>query len=566
MRRHVLILAAPLLLLGACATGPADNAASGENLASAGLTPYGKFMAGEGALRDGRSDEAARMFDEARVLSGDEPAISERAFMAALLSGDITQAAAVAPTGDDVAISAKRLGHLVVAVENLAQGKAKLARQQLTDEDIGFPHRPAAAMLAPWVSAEAGDIDGSVVRPASGGDRLIAYFGLIGQAYLYERTGRFDEAETNFKTVASGQSAGEMVVLGYGGFLERRGRKADAVTLYMEALAREPASPQLQAALARAKSGKAPPPPPTLREGAGMALISPAAIMVSQRQNQIALAYLRLALRLNPELDEAWLLVGDLMQGAGDADAARAAYGKVKPRSPDYSAAQAKLAWSYQGEDDPKTAIRVARTAAATGSSAARLTLADLLRSNEQYAESADILTGLIKESKTADWRLFYARGIARERLDRWSEAEPDFIEALKLRPDEPELLNYLGYTWINRGERLGEAMAMVEKAVAANPRSGAMVDSLGWAHYRLGDYKAAVKTLEQAVELTAGDPEINDHLGDAYWKVGRQDEALFQWRRVLTLQPDEKIKVAVEAKIAAATDPTKSAANVLGR
>jgi Flp pilus assembly protein TadD len=140
--------------------------------------------------------------------------------------------------------------------------------------------------------------------------------------------------------------------------------------------------------------------------------------------------------------------------------------------------------------------------------------------------------------------------------LARWPEAEADLKAALALKPEEPELLNYLGYSWIDRGERLPEAMAMVEKAVAANPKSGAMIDSLGWAHYRLADYKKAVEFLEQAVELDAGDPEINNHLGDAYWRVGRRDEAQFQWRRVLTLDPDAKIKADAAGKLASGLGP----------
>ena len=147
-------------------------------------------------------------------------------------------------------------------------------------------------------------------------------------------------------------------------------------------------------------------------------------------------------------------------------------------------------------------------------------------------------------------------RGVAYERAGHWPQGERDLKAALELRPDEPELLNYLGYTWIDRGERLAEALGMVERAVAANPQSGAMVDSLGWAHYRLGDYKKAVDLLEQAVELEAGDPEINNHLGDAYWRVGRRIEAEYQWRRVLTLDPDAKIKADVESKLASGQGP----------
>jgi Flp pilus assembly protein TadD len=244
------------------------------------------------------------------------------------------------------------------------------------------------------------------------------------------------------------------------------------------------------------------------------------------------------------------------MQGAGDTDSARAAYSHPKPGSTEYSTAQAKLAWTYQASDDKETALKLARAAAASGDIDARVTLADLLRSDEKYAEAAEVLTGLIAESKTPDWRLLFSRGVSYERLNRWPEAQADLQAALKERPDEPELLNYLGYSWIDRGEHLKEAMAMVQKAVGANPRSGAMVDSLGWAYYRLGDYKQAVQKLEEAVELEAGDPEINNHLGDAYWKVGRRDEAQFQWRRVLTLKPDDKIKLSAETKLASGLGP----------
>jgi Flp pilus assembly protein TadD len=244
-----------------------------------------------------------------------------------------------------------------------------------------------------------------------------------------------------------------------------------------------------------------------------------------------------------------------VLSGAGDAEGARAAYQRPKPGSVAYAAAQSKLAWSHQQDGDPETALRVAQAAALSGDETARLTLADLLRANDRHAEAVEILSTLIAE-KPDDWRLLYARGVSYERMKDWPKAEADLLAALKLEPDDPELLNYLGYSWIDRGERLAEALAMVEKAVATNPKSGAMVDSLGWAHYRLGDYKKAVETLERAVELEAGDPEINNHLGDAYWRVGRRDEAMFQWRRVLTLDPDERIKADAEAKLASGLGP----------
>jgi tetratricopeptide (TPR) repeat protein len=554
MRRSLLLLAAaPLVLLGGCA-GIA-RAPQPQQAAAPAESAYGMFLAGQGALNDGRSQEAARYFDAARAEPGADEVVTERAFTAALLAGDIGRAASLAPTGEDASEAAKRMGALVRGVEDMAEDHGKEAYAQLTSGEISFPHRAAAALLAPWAAAQAGDVANSLVRPDVPGDKVVDYFGQLGQGLLFERAKRYDEAETDFKAAAAGDNPSEVAVLTYGAFLERRGRRLDAVALYESALG-QGASQAVAEAKARAAAGKPAPPPPTLREGAAQALLAPTATMIAAKQSQIALAYLRLLLRLDPGRNDAWIMVGDLMQASGDTDAARQAYMHVPAGAPEHPDAQGKLAWTYDEAGDHETALKIARAAAASGDFDARLTLADLLRANEKYAESASLLGDLIKVAPAPDWRLYFGRAVALEKLGQWPQAEADLEAALKLKPDEPELLNYLGYSWIDRGVRLKEAMAMVQKAVDANPRSGAMVDSLGWAYFKLGDYKHAVEKLEQAVELDAGDPEVNDHLGDAYWKVGRRDEALFQWRRVLTLDPDAKIKAAVEAKLASPLGP----------
>jgi tetratricopeptide (TPR) repeat protein len=564
MRLHLLAAVAPLVLLTACASAGPGPAHGPSELAS-GLSPYGMFLAGEAALNDGKSGEAARFFDQARMQSADDALVSERAFTAALLSGDVDKAAALAPTGDGASEASKRLGKLVVAIDALADGRAKQAKDLLAGENIAFPHRSAAALDGPWAAAEAGDVEASLVRPQVRGDRAVDYFGQLGQGALFERAKRYDEAETDFKAAASMVNPSVIAIRAYGGFLERRGRRVDALTLYESFLAQDPTSLPIKTAKARAAAGK-PPPQPTTREGAAQAMLAATATMVQAQQTQTALAYLRLVLDLDPQKDAAWVMVGDIMQGSGDTEAARVAYAHPKPGSLEYGAAQAKLAWTYQAADDKAMALKLARAGAASGDPDARITLADLLRSNEQYAEAAEILTGLINESKTPDWRLRYSRGVAYERMNKWPEAQADLQAALDARPDEPELLNYLGYSLIDRGERLKDAMAMVEKAVAANPRSGAMIDSLGWAYYRQGDYKKAVEKLEQAVEFEAGDPDINNHLGDAYWKAGRRDEAQFQWRRVLTLKPDAKMKANAEAKLASGLGPDGPAPKIAGQ
>jgi Flp pilus assembly protein TadD len=177
--------------------------------------------------------------------------------------------------------------------------------------------------------------------------------------------------------------------------------------------------------------------------------------------------------------------------------------------------------------------------------------LADALRINERYAESAKVLDRLIADQgDKAGWQLYYMRGVALQQSDQWPSAEKDMKTALTLAPDEPEVLNYLGYSWVDRGERLPEAKAMIERAVAAKPDSGPIVDSLGWAYFRMGDYQKAVDALEHAAELEPADPDINNHLGDAYWRAERKTEARFQWERVLTLDPDAKLRDEVEGKL----------------
>ena len=181
--------------------------------------------------------------------------------------------------------------------------------------------------------------------------------------------------------------------------------------------------------------------------------------------------------------------------------------------------------------------------------------MADLYRTLNRYGEANEILSEIITADKdagrAADWRLRYARGVVRERLGRWPQAESDLRTALALQPENASLLNYLGYSYIDRGLKLEGGFEMIRKAMQLNPTSGFIVDSLGWGHYRMGRYDLAVRFLERAATLQAGDPVINDHLGDAYWRVGRRLEARFQWQRALKLAPDERDRKQIEQKLA---------------
>jgi tetratricopeptide (TPR) repeat protein len=263
MRLFLLLsAAAPLVLLSACATAPGGKSPPASEIASA-QSSYGMFLAGESAMNNGKNSEAARFFDQARTGSGGDSMIAERAFTSALLAGDVPRAVATLPPDAEASEATKRLGRLVVAVENMAQGKGKEALTLLNGEGMVFPHKAAAALLAPWAAAEAGDVEGSLVRPQVRGDRLVDYFGQLGQAALFERAKRYDEAETDFKALTSVPTPSDIAVLAYGGFLERRGRRVDAVALYGQQLARQPASGVV--------GGRGPPPPRDRGQGAASA-------------------------------------------------------------------------------------------------------------------------------------------------------------------------------------------------------------------------------------------------------------------------------------------------------
>ena len=177
--------------------------------------------------------------------------------------------------------------------------------------------------------------------------------------------------------------------------------------------------------------------------------------------------------------------------------------------------------------------------------------MCDALRVHKRYREAVQAYDLTENRSSTAlDWRLLYSRGIALERMNDWKRAEQDLLNALRLKPDQPYILNYLGYSWIDRGMNLEGAKSMIEKAVSIRPNDGFIIDSLGWAFFQLGKYNQAVKYLEKAASLEPEDPVINDHLGDAYWLTNRRLEARFQWLRSLSQNPMDQRKELIGEKL----------------
>ena len=312
----------------------------------------------------------------------------------------------------------------------------------------------------------------------------------------------------------------------------------------------------VQAGLAQIAAGKKP--EPIIRnaeDGAAEALFGIAASLTDQASADISILYLRMALYLRPDLALAQMLLADRFETLQKYEQAEAIYAGIDKSSPYYRMAAVEAAINRErlGQKDAAIQELKALTAAAPGDSETWIALGDAYRDGDKSDDAIDAYNHAEKALGTPakrDWPLFYARSMAEDKAHHWDKAEADIDTGLKLSPDQPELLNYLGYSWVDQGRKIPDALAMLEKARALRPYDGYIVDSVGWAYYRLGRYDEAAQTLQAAVLLVPGDPTINDHLGDALWKAGRKMEARFQWNHALTFSEDAGEKANIQQKL----------------
>ncbi|MDU8928449.1 tetratricopeptide repeat protein [Alisedimentitalea sp. MJ-SS2] len=278
----------------------------------------------------------------------------------------------------------------------------------------------------------------------------------------------------------------------------------------------------------------------SVRDGISEVLYSIAGALRGEARGHDTILFARLAEYLRPGHIDAILLSAEILDDMEQFDLATEAYRKVPRDDPAFHAAELGRAEALRKADKPDAAIEVLEQLAETHGDlpVVHNTLGDLMRTLERYEDaigSYDRALALYGKTEDSQWFVYYARGICHERTGDWPQAEADFRKALEIDPDRPEVLNYLGYSLVEKSDKLDEALELIERAVAARPDSGYIVDSLGWALYRLGRYDEAVGHMERAAELMSIDPIVNDHLGDVYWAVGRYREAEFQWKRALS-------------------------------
>jgi tetratricopeptide (TPR) repeat protein len=520
-------------------------------------TPYGSYLAARHATNLNDPDAAADYYRTALRFDPDNTILIERTFVSEVSAGNLDAAARLA---DKLvkAIPDATLANLVIGIHALRDtgyARARAAFGRIKDN-------PAAIIAARLGIAYAHFSEGDLAAAREALSELDSFSGaeaflLYHRAVLNDLSGKPQEALEHFRNaVRLTDGEAQRIVQAYGNHLIRMDRRPEAQALFQEYLRKNPDNPVMLRELERVKRGEAPVRAiSNASQGIAETLYGIASNLAEGNAVEVPVFYLQLALALDPRQELALSLLGERLEVAGRNEQAINAYKRIPETSPVYPDAQRQIAQNLVILERPAEAISVLKAALnGTRSDIGVLSaLGDVHRGEEKYEDAIaayDKAIALIGKPGAHDWIHFYARGVASERAGKWSAAEDDLKRSLALRPDNPEVMNYLAYSWVDRGENIDEALAMLKKAVALRPEDGFIVDSLGWAFYKLGNYAEALRYLEQAIQLEPGEATINDHLGDAYWKVGRRQEARFQWQHALDLGPEEGDEPVIRRKL----------------
>jgi len=507
----------------------------------------GAYLAARAASADGDYAAAVRYYDRLLLAMPEDRDVQESALMTHVALGDYDKAAQLA----DIMVGEKDSAQVAVLVMlaqdaqagDFAKGTALLDGGADAGQLVGGLYRA-------WALVGQGQM-GDATKAFDEVAKLQGLKGFAGyhKALALAMVGDFEGADKIFSgELADVLHSTRRGILAHVQILSQLERDADAVKLIDETFG-QVLDPELSAIRKRLEAGEALPftMVGNAKDGVAEVFYSVGQALNSDSPSTFALLHARLASWLRPDLVEAALLSAAILEAEKQYDLAIAAYAQISPDSPSFHAAELGRAEAMVAAGRSDAAIEVLEQLTRTHPDlpGAWTSLGDNLRREERFKEAAaayDKAIALQGEPRPNDWFLYYSRGIAEERSDQWDKAEKDFREALKLNPDQPSVLNYLGYSYVEKKLNLDEALGMIEKAVAERPDEGYIVDSLGWAFYRLGRYDEAAAQMEHAVELVPADALLNDHLGDVYWAVGRKREAEFQWRRALNLGPADDL------------------------
>ena len=560
---------ASVWLIAAPASATAQGAPPSGPIDLSGLTASGSYLAARHAGQQRDALAAATYYRAALRRDPKNAELLDRAFVSLLVGGDIGEAVKFA---ERVAQSNKsdRVARLVLGVHEIKIGHFATARRNLGQSVRGPITDLTATLLSAWSLAGSGDSKAAIAAI----DRLTGpeWYGIFKDLHaglILESAGQKKEAGKRFERAYKQDSSALRVVEAYGGWLSRNRSPQEALEVYSEFDKVLPRHPLIVEAMTKLKANEKLPLLVTgPQAGAAEALYGLGASLGRRGGEDLGLVYLQLALHLAPNHALALLSLADLYEAMKKPEMAIKVYERIPSNSVLYRNAAIQWAADLDALEKSEEAQKRLEDLikADPKDLEATLALGNLLRGHKKFAECADAYSkaiDLIGKPEKSNWTVFYFRGICFERAKQWPKAEADLKKALELFPDQPHVLNYLGYSWIDQGVNLDEGMAMIRKAVAQRPDDGYIVDSLGWAHYRLGNYEEATKELERAIGLKPEDPTINDHLGDAYWRIGRKLEATFQWNHARDLKPDpDDLPKILEKLRTGLPDETTSQAN----
>lgn len=512
------------------------------------LSFSGSYLAALTAGRTKDLEAAALFYDKALGSDPENVALIERTFMLRLADGDIE--GAIELTEPIIKLDeGNRFARLALGVYAFKSKSYKTAVREFEQIEKGPLAKLSGNLLHAWTLVGSGDVEQALaIVDGIEGPAWYETFQLYHAGLISEFAKNTESAYTNLKAAYERDPNVLRTAEAWARFLLRNGYEEEGKEIADLLYSRFPQRPAISELNDHVQAGTK---PPALLKNAmqgGMEVLYGLGSAIGREGGQeISYVYLNLAAHLAPDIPLPRLILGDLLEEDERYDRAIEHYDSISEDSIYRTNATMRTAFAYNAMDDLEKAREIMNglLEEQPDNLIALNSYGNILRSHELFSDARELYSkaiALLKpEEERTNWSLFYSRGITNERINKWEEAEVDFRKALELRKDEPQVLNYLGYSLIDRDMKYEEALEMIRLAVQQRPNDAYIVDSLGWAYYKLERYDEAVLHLERAVELRPQDPILNDHLGDAYWKVGRKLEAVFQWSHARDLDPEPK-------------------------
>ncbi|KAB2734467.1 tetratricopeptide repeat protein [Brucella anthropi] len=523
----------------------------------------GAYLAGRTAESDNNLATAVDFYRQAMAFDPGNAQIKQDLLLVLLTEGRFKDALPLAEELKNVP-DIERFSRVALAIDAIDRKQYRKVGQLLMLSLQSDMDRLATGFMSAWVKVGQGNPKQALADiQKMQGPEWYGLFRTYNSALIADLAGQKQEARDFYQQAIDDRPGGsaapdtyERIVMAYASFKLRQGDKEGAIKTLNDAAellnGRMTITEMREKIEAGEKYGRL---IKTAQEGTAEALYTLGTAINRSGAEAFAKLYLQMSLPLRPDNDATLYQLGDISAKLRQPEKAIDYYGRVPEKSPYRRDAEMQRALNLAENDQSADAVKQLRVLLDRDKTDMRtyLALGGVYAQDKNFADAAKIYDAAVEQIKTPerkDWPVFYQRGIAYERLKQWDKAEPNFRKALELYPDQPQVLNYLGYSWVDRGENLDEALGMIKKAVELRPQDGYIVDSLGWAYYMLGRYDEAVVELEKAVKLRPEDPTINDHIGDAYWRVGRLLEATFQWNHAIAGKPEPEDLVKIEAKL----------------